>query len=142
MIISKSESETIAAAQTLAKDIKDGDIILLNGTLGAGKTVFARALIRALCENDSLEVLSPTFTLLQTYESEGSEIHHYDLYRLEDPEEILQIGWEDSLSSAITIVEWPERLGIHKPTEALDITITIDENTNNRTITINRHPAT
>ena len=136
MIISKSESETIAAAKTLAPTINPGNIILLNGTLGAGKTVFARALIRALCNNDSLEVLSPTFTLLQTYENDEGEIHHYDLYRLEDPEEILQIGWEDSLAQAITIVEWPERLGPHKPTEALDITITIDENTNNRQIEI------
>ena len=142
IVTTTREEETAKAAQTLAKDLKEGNIILLNGTLGAGKTVFARALIRALCKNDSLEVLSPTFTLVQTYESEQAEIHHYDLYRLEDPEEILQIGWEDSLAQAITIVEWPERLGPHKPIEALDITITIDENTNNRTITINRHPAT
>ncbi|MGH1398576.1 MAG: tRNA (adenosine(37)-N6)-threonylcarbamoyltransferase complex ATPase subunit type 1 TsaE [Alphaproteobacteria bacterium] len=140
-IISKSESDTARAAQDLAQTLKSGDILLLHGTLGAGKTALTRALIRSLSNTPTLEVLSPTFTLLQTYDTDKGEVHHYDLYRLEDPEEILQIGWEESLYNTITIVEWPERLGAYKPQDSIDITITIDDNTKNRTITINRHPA-
>lgn len=131
-IICKNEDETIKAAQGLAKGLKPQDIILLSGTLGAGKTVFARALIRELCEQPNLEVISPTFTLVQTYdappESKITQIHHYDFYRLEDPDEIFELGWEDSLADGITIAEWPERLGPYKPASYLDISILTREN--------------
>ena len=111
--------------------MEKADIILLNGTLGMGKTVFARALIRALTHAPELEVPSPTFTLVQTYDSQNGPIHHYDLYRLEDPEEIFDLGWEDSLADAITIVEWPDRLGPYKPARTLDITILAGDNNGN-----------
>lgn len=127
-ILSKSENDTAEAAKTLAKTLKAPQIILINGTLGMGKTVFARALIRALCNDSDLEVISPTFTLLQTYDSERGAINHYDLYRIEDPNEILELGWEDSIYDAITIVEWPERLGAYKPSEYLDITLSNSDN--------------
>lgn len=126
-----SEAQTIEAAQQLAPTLKTADIILLNGTLGMGKTVFARALIRALTHAPELEVPSPTFTLVQTYDSQNGPIHHYDLYRLEDPEEIFDLGWEDSLADAITIVEWPDRLGPYKPARTLDITILAGDNNGN-----------
>ena len=135
-LISQSEADTIKAAKDLSKTLQSPDIILLNGNLGMGKTVFARALIRALCDNPDLEVVSPTFTLLQTYESPNFDIHHYDLYRIEDPDEILELGWEDSLHDGITIVEWPERLGAYKPSQYLDITISNSDN--HRKILINR----
>ena len=127
-IQSNSEAETIKAAQDLAQTLNDPIIILLNGTLGMGKTVFARALIRALSGNPDLEVVSPTFTLLQTYDSDIAPIYHYDLYRIEDPEDILELGWEDACYEGVTIVEWPERLGAYKPTRYLDITLSNSDN--------------
>ena len=127
-VISKSEEDTAKAAQDLAATLKAPQIIMLNGTLGMGKTVFARALIRALCEEPNLEVISPTFTLVQTYETETASIYHYDLYRIEDPDEILELGWEDSIVEGITIVEWPERLAAYKPAQYLDITISNSDN--------------
>ena len=131
-ILSHSEQDTIKAAQELAKDLSSPQIILLNGTLGMGKTVFARALIHSLCADNDLEVVSPTFTLLQTYESDHGEIYHYDLYRIEDPEEILELGWEDASYNGITIIEWPERLGSYKPSQYLDITISNSDNSQNQ----------
>lgn len=138
-IISKSEYETGEAAQNLAATLGADEIVLLHGNLGMGKTVFARALIHALCKQPTLEVISPTFTLVQTYDAPSTPIHHYDLYRLKDPEEIFELGWEDSIAEGITIVEWPERLGTYKPASYLDIHITSSENhTDHRHIDIKR----
>ncbi len=126
---SQCEQDTITIAQKLAHTLNKNEIILLTGTLGAGKSVFARALIRALTGNPDIDVPSPTFTLVQNYEAKnGTPIDHYDLYRLEDPEEIYELGWEDSISEGITIVEWPERLGNLTPPNALKISIEIDNN--------------
>ena len=122
-LTTNSESETIAAAHNLATSLKPGDILCLHGNLGVGKSVFARALIHTLMNDETLEVPSPTFTLLQTYDSQIAPINHYDLYRLKDPQEIYELGWEDSLASSITIVEWPERLGPLTPAQRLDITL-------------------
>jgi len=128
IIHSKSENETAKAAQDLAKNLQPPQIIFLNGNLGMGKTVFARALIRTLSNEPNLEVVSPTFTLVQTYETDETPIHHYDLYRIEEPDEILQLGWEESITEGITIVEWPERLGAYKPSTYLDITLSNSDN--------------
>ncbi|MEZ5813962.1 MAG: tRNA (adenosine(37)-N6)-threonylcarbamoyltransferase complex ATPase subunit type 1 TsaE [Alphaproteobacteria bacterium] len=137
-IITHSEKETAQTAADFAANLKPGDIILLYGTLGMGKSVFARGLIRALTNNPHLEVPSPTFTLLQTYDSPHGPIHHYDLYRIEDPEEILQLGWEDAITEGITIVEWPQRLGPYKPCNTLDITLSnVENDPHARSITIN-----
>ncbi len=125
---SRCEQDTVTIAQKLAHTLKNKDIILLTGTLGAGKSVFARALIRALTGNPDTDVPSPTFTLVQNYEAkDGTPIDHYDLYRLENPEEIYELGWEDSISEGITIVEWPERLGNLTPPNALKISIEIGD---------------
>ena len=137
--ISESEESTARIAQELSSEIKANDILCLNGTLGMGKSVFARALIRALCANPSLEVPSPTFTLVQTYETGQIPIWHFDLYRLEDPEEIYEIGWEEALDGGILIIEWPERLGKLKPSNVTEITFAAStDNTNSRIITIKR----
>lgn len=117
-----AESETTALAAKIAASAKGGDIFLLEGPLGAGKSVFARAFIRALCGEDT-DVPSPTFTLVQTYETKDDPLYHFDLYRLEDPEEIYEIGWEDALSGGIVLVEWPQRLGPHLPQNATRIRI-------------------
>lgn len=116
-----SETDTTALAQRLAAAAKAGDVFLLEGPLGAGKSVFARGFIRALC-GDNTDVPSPTFTLVQTYDAPMAAIWHFDLYRLEDAQEIYEIGWEDALSGII-LLEWPQRLGNLVPKHATRITI-------------------
>ncbi len=116
-----SEAETANFAAGLAGQVKPGDILLLHGTLGSGKTVFARALIRALNGNPEAEVPSPTFTLVQTYDTPLGDLWHFDLYRLEKEAEIYELGWEEALSGGIAVVEWPERLGKLLPPSRLDI---------------------
>lgn len=138
--IAHSEAETIAAAAALAPTLKKGAVVLLHGTLGMGKSVFARSLIRTLMNAPDLEVPSPTFTLVQTYEAALAPIYHFDLYRLKDPEEIFELGWEEALAEGLTLVEWPERLGQYKPRETLDITLSaVENNQNTREILIERH---
>lgn len=117
-----SEAETAALAATLARQCRAGDLFLLSGPLGAGKSVFSRAFIRALC-GEKTEVPSPTFTLVQNYECAKGIIWHYDLYRLEDPEEIFELGWEEAMVDGIALVEWPQKLGDYTPMMATRITI-------------------
>lgn len=107
----RGEDATIALAQGIAARLCPGQVLLLEGDLGAGKTTFARALIRALAGDDKLEVPSPTFTLVQTYDTPRGPVWHFDLYRIKTPDEVWELGWEEALSSAITIVEWPGNLG-------------------------------
>jgi tRNA threonylcarbamoyl adenosine modification protein YjeE len=134
--ISTSEKETALIAAEIGQKLRPGDILCLYGTLGAGKSVFARALIRTLCANNNLDVPSPTFTLVQTYETSDTIISHFDLYRIKDPEELYELGWEEALDG-ITIVEWPERLSALKPPKTLDIIIsTIENDPNSRQIEI------
>lgn len=129
--ISHSEEETIAVAKAFARDLRSGDVVMMHGDLGAGKSVFCRAVIRELCGDGSMEVPSPTFTLVQTYDFESGEIWHFDLYRLSDPLEIYELGWEEAVSNAIVLVEWPSRLGGLKPSSYIDVTLRPDENADN-----------
>lgn len=124
----QNETETAVLAYRLSSLLQQQDILTLNGTLGAGKTSFARALIRALVGSE-IEVPSPTFNLLLTYESEQAPIYHYDFYRLEDPEEVWELDIEDAYDEGITLIEWVQRLGGLAPEEALSITFSIPENT-------------
>lgn len=134
---SASEDETIKIASDFAAQLSNPAIICLHGTLGAGKSVFARALVRALCDDHDLEVPSPTFTLVQSYDGVNYPVFHFDLYRIKDPDELYELGWEDTLDDCITIIEWPERLGYLKPPKVLDITITpADNEPSSRTIEI------
>jgi tRNA threonylcarbamoyladenosine biosynthesis protein TsaE len=110
----------------LGKLLKTGDVVLLYGDLGAGKTTFSRGLIQSI-STEVTEVVSPTFTLVQTYPVSGSMIYHYDLYRLEtgDASTLTELGWDESLMEGITLVEWPERLEAgYIPGNALSIHIT------------------
>lgn len=116
------ESGTAAFAARLAGVLKPGDIVALDGTLGAGKTALARALINAL-PGDREDVPSPTFTLVQTYERGGLEIWHFDLYRLEDPDEAFELGIEDAFADAVSLIEWPDRLGTLLPARHLSVRI-------------------
>lgn len=117
---SNSEDETIQFARDMAPGMRPGTVLCLHGDLGAGKSTFARALIRALCDDPTLEVPSPTFTLVQTYEATTCPVWHFDLYRLKDPEDIWNIDWEDAQSGGnIVLVEWPDRLGPYRPADAM-----------------------
>lgn len=137
--VSQSQKETENIAKNLAQEIENGDIIALHGDLGAGKTVFARALIRTLINNQKAEVPSPTFTLVQSYDSPIGLISHFDCYRLKDPDEIFEIGWEEAQTEGIIILEWPCRIESLLPKPRLDITIKpLQDDAEYREITINR----
>jgi tRNA threonylcarbamoyladenosine biosynthesis protein TsaE len=117
---------TEALGRALAPRLRQGDVLGLAGPLGAGKTSLARALIRALpgpagCESEA--VPSPTFTLLQVYERQPAPVWHFDLYRLERPAEVWELGWEQALAEGIVLVEWPERLATLLPGAALLLTL-------------------
>ena len=111
---------TAALARAVAARAGAGDVIALSGDLGAGKTTFARAFIAALSGREEI-VPSPTFTLLQVYECDPAPVWHLDLYRLEQPEEVYELGFEEALTEGIALVEWPERLGPLLPRDRLDI---------------------
>jgi tRNA threonylcarbamoyladenosine biosynthesis protein TsaE len=115
---------TEVPAQRIAPILGAGDTLLLAGPIGAGKTHFARALIRARLGREE-EVPSPTYTLVQTYRDGGTEVWHADLYRLTDPGEVTELGLEEAFESAICLVEWPERLA-SAPPGALALTFSVE----------------
>jgi tRNA threonylcarbamoyladenosine biosynthesis protein TsaE len=114
------ESATVELARRLAPWLKAGDVVALHGDLGAGKTAFARALIRRLVGADE-EVPSPTFTLVQTYGTPVGTIFHFDLYRIVSPDELTEIGWDEALAEGLTLVEWPGRAGRLLPASRIDV---------------------
>jgi len=109
----------------IAALIEPGDLITLSGDLGAGKTTFARALIRHLAGNESIEVPSPTFTLMQAYELPRFPLVHADLYRISGPGELAELGLEDLPESAVTLLEWPDRAAGHLSPNRLDVALTL-----------------
>jgi tRNA threonylcarbamoyladenosine biosynthesis protein TsaE len=113
-------------AESVAARARAGDAILLEGPLGAGKTAFARAFLRAATGHPALEVPSPTFTLVQTYETPRGPVHHFDLWRLDGPAALAELGWDDARDD-IVLVEWPDRLGDRRPVEALTIMLRLGE---------------
>jgi tRNA threonylcarbamoyladenosine biosynthesis protein TsaE len=115
------EAATAALAARIAALARPGDVIALNGELGAGKTSFARAFIRA--RGGTGEVPSPTFTLVQVYELGESAVWHFDCYRLRRPEEAWELAIEDAFSDGISLIEWPERLGPLVPPRRLLISL-------------------
>jgi len=92
----------------LAKILRAGDVVCLRGDLGAGKTSLARGAIESLCNTD--EVPSPTYTLVQTYIAPKFDIWHFDLYRLEEPGDVWELGIEEALDEGVCLIEWPERI--------------------------------
>ncbi len=119
------DAQTRALGARLSGYLKAGDTLCLTGDLGAGKTTFSRGLIQALCGDDT-EVPSPTYTLLQTYETPEFEIWHFDLYRIKSPTEIWELGMEDAIYDGLTLIEWPSMMGDLKPDGTLDIDIRFD----------------
>jgi tRNA A37 threonylcarbamoyladenosine biosynthesis protein TsaE len=184
-LISADVSQTHAIAAALAKQCRTGDCILLTGDLGAGKTTFARGFIQALNPSAG-EVVSPTFTLVQTYpitscppleggrlnasyavaqreaggdiqcnsdspprlalhpadarssapHQGGSCIYHFDLYRLKNPSELAEIGLEEAFHAGISLIEWPEMLQSRLPEDALNVTISIGSQPDERRFTL------
>lgn len=114
---------TAALARAIAAAAQAGDVIALWGDLGTGKTTFARAFIVARAGHAE-EVPSPTFTLVQVYDLDGVPVWHFDLYRITNPEEVYELGFEDASGTAIALIEWPERLGPLLPTVRLDVRLT------------------
>ena len=108
-ILLDDHAATERFARVLVDELRAGDLVTLSGGLGAGKTTLARALIRLLADDPDLEVPSPTFTLMQTYEGAAGAIVHADFYRLGGGQELVELGWDDATETAITLVEWPER---------------------------------
>ena len=134
----RSPDETANCASLLAQALRPGDVVLLKGPVGAGKSHFSRAAIRAVT-HDLQDVPSPTFTLVQDYAGAHGPIWHMDLYRLGDPGELVELGVEDALSDAICLIEWPDRLGELLPNRHVVITLEPDARDEDRrlmTVTI------
>ncbi|MBO9420263.1 tRNA (adenosine(37)-N6)-threonylcarbamoyltransferase complex ATPase subunit type 1 TsaE [Labrenzia sp. R4_2] len=118
-LLLKDESDTRQLAEDLAAILKPGDLLCLSGDLGAGKSTFSRALIRNIAGDPDLEVPSPTFTLVQPYDLPRLPLAHFDLYRLEEPEELEELGLEENLEDSAALIEWPEMAEDLLPKSAL-----------------------
>jgi tRNA threonylcarbamoyladenosine biosynthesis protein TsaE len=113
---------TDALGARIAATLRAGDVVLLAGPYGAGKTALARALLRALTGDPRLEVPSPSYTLVQTYETPIGPVHHFDLWRLDGPEAVVELGWDEA-REGVVLAEWPERLGPLRPPGALEVAL-------------------
>ena len=121
VLVLADEAATVRFGARIAAGLKAGDAIALTGDLGAGKTTLARAILKALGVDE--RVPSPTFTLVQSYETKGLTVRHYDLYRLEDPREMDELGLDEALEEGAALIEWPERAGTRLPREMLYINL-------------------
>jgi tRNA threonylcarbamoyl adenosine modification protein YjeE len=126
-------------AERLAPQLRAGDFLALRGDLGAGKTTFARFLIRALLERDDEEVPSPTFALVQPYDHSRFPIHHFDFYRLTGPEEAAELGVDEAIESGLAIAEWPERLEGRLPADRLELMLAEADAPDLRRVTLEGH---
>lgn len=113
---------TEAFGVRLAALLRPGDAVLLGGPLGAGKTALARAVLRALSRDPALDVPSPSYTLVQTYDTALGPVHHFDLWRLDGPDDVAELGWDEA-RDGVVLVEWPDRLGPLAPPDALRIAL-------------------
>lgn len=124
-VLLASPEATERCARAIAELLLPGDVVLLEGPIGAGKSHFCRAAIRQLLAREGREedIPSPTFTLVQTYHLGNAEIWHADLYRLTDPGQLVELGLDEAFETAIAFVEWPDRLGDAAPRDALHIAL-------------------
>lgn len=136
-----TESDVVRLADEIAFFLQPGDALCLEGDLGAGKSTFARALIRTLSGDPALDVPSPTFTLTQSYETPRFDVAHFDLYRLTDPEELDELGLETALSRGIAVIEWPSRGADRIPPEHVTLLLEESDSENRRTVTIRAAPS-
>ncbi len=125
---------TLALGAALSAYVEMGDVLALRGDLGAGKTTMARGLIRALTKglNGDTEVPSPTFSLVQIYETPKGELWHGDMYRLESPQACIELGLEDAFLDCICVIEWPDKLGHYLPSGTINITLSFTKASSER----------
>eukprot|EP00241_Pyramimonas_parkeae_P012690 CAMPEP_0114235212 /NCGR_PEP_ID=MMETSP0058-20121206/6125_1 /TAXON_ID=36894 /ORGANISM="Pyramimonas parkeae, CCMP726" /LENGTH=278 /DNA_ID=CAMNT_0001346949 /DNA_START=214 /DNA_END=1050 /DNA_ORIENTATION=- len=139
-LLSPWDASTEDIGRALTKYAKAGDCLCLFGSVGAGKSTFSRAFIRDLTGDDELTVASPTFMLKLIYdEHQGPPVHHFDLYRLSGPEDFKNLQLAKSFSEAVSLFEWPERLGDAAPKSRLDIRIHIIKPGHRLEATVNSH---
>ena len=119
------EADTARLGAAIAGELRRHEAVCLSGPLGAGKSTLARGLIQALA-GAAIEVPSPTFTLVQTYETPALALAHFDLYRLAKPEDVVELGLDEALDEGAAVIDWPERLGHHLPPDRLDVELHID----------------
>lgn len=131
---STSPDHSSDLARQIGAILRPGDTLLLEGDIGAGKTHFARSLIQSL-QDAPEDVPSPTFTLVQTYDTSAGPLWHADLYRLSGSDEIVEIGLLDAMESAICLIEWPDRLGPDAPQTALTLHFSPGDDENARHVT-------
>ncbi len=118
--ITESENETLDLAKELAATLVRGQVVCLRGDLGVGKTVFAKGLCCALGVTE--HVSSPTFTLVNEYDGAFCTVYHFDLYRIEDPDELYEVGFEEFVGGdGLAIIEWPERAEAMLPAKRIEI---------------------
>lgn len=129
-----NESQTKRLAEKIASIAKKGDIFALFGTLGAGKSTFSRYFIQYLTSAE--DVPSPTFTLVQTYESADFDIYHYDMYRLKHEDEAYELGIEDAFYQGVNLIEWPEKINGLLPRNIWKVDIEVKENKRTFSITV------
>ena len=120
------EAATERLGATLARRLRPGDLVALQGGLGAGKTTLARAVLRAASGDPALIVPSPTFTLVEVYDTLRGSFWHFDLYRLDSAEQVLELGWEEARADGVALVEWAERLGPLLPQDRLAVSLAIE----------------
>jgi tRNA threonylcarbamoyladenosine biosynthesis protein TsaE len=120
------EAATERLGAALASRLRPRDVVALQGGLGVGKTTLARAILRAASGDPALIVPSPTFTLVEIYDTPMGVFWHFDLYRLEEPEQVFELGWEEARADGMALVEWAERLGTLLPRERLTVTLAME----------------
>lgn len=118
----KSSEETAQVAASFAKNLHAGAVVCLRGEMGAGKTVFTNGLCRALGVDDY--VTSPTFTVVNEYDGSDFRIYHFDMYRIEDEDELLEIGFEEYLNAGgVCVIEWPQNVEKSLPNSRFEVEI-------------------
>lgn len=138
-----SPEKTAELAAAFARLVRPGDVFLLSGQIGAGKTHFTRSLIQAriaYADKPVEDVPSPTFTLVQTYEVDGFEIWHSDLYRLTHPDEVEELGLFDAFDTAVCLIEWPDRLGDLAPAKAIGMDFSVPDDPETRIVDLSGLP--
>ena len=124
-VVLPDEQATMRLMVDVASALEPGDVLTLSGDLGAGKTIFARAMIRYLAGDETVEVPSPTFTLMQIYELPRFPVVHADLYRVTGSAELAELGFDDLPENAVVVVEWPDRAAGFLPADRIDVTLTL-----------------
>ncbi len=137
-LILSSLQDTHNLAQKLASRVKGGDVICLSGDLGTGKTTFCKSFIGSFYSRPQ-QIISPTFNILQTFDTKDFTIWHYDFYRIENENELEELGFNEALKNGMCIIEWPEIVEKYLPEDRLHIKFFHGERPENRVVTITGH---